>query len=99
MTFREEGLEKEAHRQKEKKCRIMKKSKNMDDIVCLLLLDTEQKIVRNLVNYKFLDICPVHGPLFYTVLQLFFKSNIRQMFVYYPTPYFLTNKTHPKRVF
>lgn len=37
--------------------RSMAKSKNRDKIVFLLLLDTGQKIVPNLMSYKFLVIC------------------------------------------
>ena len=43
-TFGEEYLEKEIHMEKEKKCGIIKKSKNKDNIIFLLLSDIRQKI-------------------------------------------------------
>ena len=53
--------------EKEKKVWDNEKSKNRNNIVFLLLLDIEQKVVRDLMNYKFLGICSVHHSLFYII--------------------------------
>ena len=67
----------------------------MDSIVFLLLLDTRQKVVQNLMSYKFFGICLVHHSLFCIVIRSFFKLNVRQIFLYCPVFYILQIKHIP----
>lgn len=55
---------------KRKKVCDNEKLENKDSIVFLLLLNTGQKVVWDLVSYKFLSICRVHHSLFYFILSL-----------------------------
>lgn len=47
------------------------------------------------MSYKFLDICLIHHSLFSFIPKSFFKSNIRQISLCCPVPYFLANHMHP----
>lgn len=57
----------------------------------------ETKVVRGLVGYKFLDICPVPHSLFCIVPRSLFESNAGQIFLCCLIPqYFLANQTYLK---